>query len=132
MRAAHLNVFLVMWDFGEELLPPHQLSKQRRGLLQPLDQRFDVVVDRLLMNLQEQTDSVRIWTPASLRDSEEDSDLQDVGGGELLRPQELQDGSEVGTVAVDEVPPLRVGPQPGLSAEQLCQLGVGVLSEHAQ
>lgn len=52
VSAAHLDVFLVVWDSGEELLPSHQLSKQLRSLLQEFDQRFDVVVDRLLMNLQ--------------------------------------------------------------------------------
>lgn len=97
-----------MPDLGEELLPSHQLSKQLRRLLQSFDKWFDFVVDSLFVNF---TDVLR-W--------------------QLLRPQELQNGSKVGTVTVNEEASLSICADFGVTAEQLSQLGVWVFPQRAQ
>lgn len=55
LSAAHLDVFFVVWDSGEELLPSHQLSKHLRSFLQTFDEWFDVVVHGLPVNLHTHT-----------------------------------------------------------------------------
>lgn len=55
VSVSDLDVFFVVRDSGEKLLPSHQLSKQPRSFLQTFDQRFDVVVQRLPVDLQKHT-----------------------------------------------------------------------------
>jgi len=138
---ADLDVFFVVWDSGEKLLPPHQLSEQLGSFLQAFDQWLNVVVHRLPVNLHIYIGKKNIYIYlyiyryiyVCLLLLNEHSDLLDVPCGQPLRPQELENGPEVGTVPVDEDSALRVAERlGGPSGEQLGQLGVRVLPERAQ
>lgn len=52
VHQSDLNVFSVMWQPGQELLSSHQFSKKLRAFFQMLDQRSDVVVHRLCVDLR--------------------------------------------------------------------------------
>uniref|UniRef100_A0A8C3PNM9 Integrator complex subunit 4 n=1 Tax=Calidris pygmaea TaxID=425635 RepID=A0A8C3PNM9_9CHAR len=102
------DVLAVVGHPSQELLPRHELPKDLRGVLQLLDQRFDVVEQCLLV------------------------DILDALGGHLVTAQVLQDVFEIGAWPVDEEPPFGVSPEFGLAGEHLRQLGARVFLQGAQ